>query len=70
MAHEFAVKKWREDMALPGIRGAIWWLVVRDNSLGKITSCQPSARRNLERQQRAMNSHLLAFAIVRMFGFL
>ncbi len=36
-AHGFAVKKWREDRTLPGIRGAIWWLGLRDDTLGEKT---------------------------------
>lgn len=36
-AHEFALKKWREDRNLPGLRGAIWWLGQRDDGLGEKT---------------------------------
>ena len=37
IAHEFAVRKWRGDRTLPGIRGAIWWLGLRDGTLGEKT---------------------------------
>lgn len=37
VAHEFAVNKWRKDKALPSIRGAIWWLALRDDKLGEST---------------------------------
>ena len=33
IAHEFAIRKWRDDKKLPGIRGAIWWLATHDDSL-------------------------------------
>lgn len=36
-AHEFALKKWREDRKLPGLRGAIWWLGLRNDDLGEKT---------------------------------
>lgn len=37
VAHEFAVKKWRENRKLPGMRGTIWWLGLRDDALGEKT---------------------------------
>lgn len=37
VAHEFAVKKWRKDRTLSGIRGAIWWLGLRDEALAETT---------------------------------
>lgn len=33
IAHEFAIRKWRDDKKLPGMRGAIWWLATHDDSL-------------------------------------
>ncbi len=35
VAHAFAVKKWRENRTLPGLRGTIWWLGLRDDALGE-----------------------------------
>lgn len=47
VAHEFALKKWREDRNLPGLRGAIWWLGLRNDDLGEKTPV-PSILQNFD----------------------
>ena len=36
-AQNIAVEKWRNDPNLPGIRGAIWWLALRDDGVAETT---------------------------------
>jgi hypothetical protein len=48
LAQEYAVAKWRADKSLPGIRGAIWWLALRDDNLGENTPV-PEMLRNFDK---------------------
>ncbi len=47
VAHEFALKKWGEDRNLPGLRGTIWWLGLRNDDLGEKTPV-PSILQNFD----------------------